>query len=132
MSDFKYRLIQDDDYGLLCNWWDSWNFPCPPKECLPKNGLLVYDNEGPLYAGFMFFTDSNIVWMEWVVSNKEASLKRKRGALDFLVSLFGKIAKVANAKHIFTSTVRPEFVNSLRRCGFEVGDSGMYQLIKNL
>lgn len=132
MINFKYRLIEDDDYELLCSWWNSWRFPCPPRECLPKNGLIVCDDEGPLYAGFLFFTDSNIAWMEWIVSNKEASPKRKRGALDFLVSLFSEMAKGANVKHVFTSTVRPEFVNSLCRCGFEVGDKGVFQLIKNL
>lgn len=132
MSDFRYRIILDDDYKLLCSWWKAWSFPCPPRECLPKNGLIVCDEEGPLYAGFLFFTDSNIAWMEWIVSNKEASPERKRGALDYLVFLFSEMAKGAGVRYVFTSTVRTEFVNSLRRCGFDVGDKGVYQLIKNL
>lgn len=131
-NSFYCRSFHDSDYPLLCEWWDAWGFPRPPKECLPINGLIVCDGEGPLYAGFMFFTDSSIAWIEWVVSDKHASVSRKRGALDYLISSFEKMAKGRKVKHFFTSTVRPEFINSLKKCGFEVGDRDVVQLIKNI
>jgi hypothetical protein len=128
MDRFSYRIVTERDYReVLIPWWNDWGFPVPALSMLPRNGLIVSDAEGDLYGGFIYFTDSDIVWMEYIVSDKHADVRRKRGALDFLVSLFGEMAK---DKILFTSTVRPEFMNSLKKCGFQVGDENVYQLIK--
>lgn len=127
-----YKIITDNDYNLLCEWWNAWKFPPPPKDCLPRNGLIVYNEDIPVYAGFLYFTDSNIAWMEWVVSNKNCPVVKKKGGLQYLVSLMSEMARSAGMKYLYTSTVRPEFVNSLNKCGFITGDTGVSQLIRRL
>lgn len=133
MNTFSFRLSSRADYdGVLTKWWKEWGFPVPPVECLPRHGLIVSDAEGDLYAGFLYFTDSDMAWMEWVVCNRSACVSRRRGALLFMTGLFEQIARGGGAKHLFTSTVRGDFANSLCKCGFERGDTGVIHLVKNI
>lgn len=128
-----YRLLNAEDYDdFLLKWWKDWKFPAPPRDCLPRNGVVVVDEEGPLYAGFMYFTDSPIVWVEWVVSDRMAAPARKRGGLELLLEVFTQMADGGGAKYVFTSTERAAFRNGLVRCGFVVGDTGISQLVKTI
>lgn len=129
----KWRFVTEDDLqNVLIPWWSAWKFPVPPVKCLPERGVIVSDEEGDLYGGFLYLTDGRIGWMEWVVSNKGASVKRRRGALLYLIEILSKMAKEEGMVLLFTSTVLEGFRNSLNKCGFMPGDSGMYQLIKSL
>lgn len=129
----KWRFVTEYDLQkVLIPWWSAWKFPVPPVKCLPERGVIVSDEEGDLYGGFLYLTDGRIGWMEWVVSNKGASVKRRRGALQYLVEVLSKMAKEEGMVLLFTSTVLGGFRNSLNKCGFMPGDSGMYQLIKSL
>lgn len=132
MNDFSFRMVRAEDWDVLVRWWDDWGFPRPPRECLPKNGVMVVDGEGDLYAGFLYLTDGGIGWLEWVVSDRMASVERRRGGLEFLVEVVSGLARDEGMLLLFTSTVLPGFRNGLLKCGFSMGDDGVYQLIKGV
>ena len=131
----NWRKIEQGDYTMLQRWWDDWGWETSPTlSMLPQTGVLVYDKEigTPLYAGFLYYTGTTIAWMEFVVSNKDAAIKQRKGALNYLVEVFSVMAKNNGVEMIFTSTVLPAFVNSLKKCDFVVGDVNNTQLIKKL
>lgn len=131
MKKFKWRYVSKADYdSVLVGWWNAWGFPVPVVECLPERGIIVSDGEGDLYGGFLYLTDGGIGWMEWVVSDKDAAVERKRGALEFLTDVLTGMAKDEGMLMVFTSTVLPGFANGLKKCGFRDGDRGVYQFIK--
>lgn len=133
MKKYRWRYASSDDYdSILLRWWGEWGFPAPPKDCLPERGIIVSDGEGDLYGGFLYLTDGGIGWMEWVVSNRSAAPGRKRGALEYLVEVLSGMAKEEGMLMVFTSTTLPGFVNGLKKCGFGMGDTGVYQLVKTL
>lgn len=133
MERFLFRIATEKDYNdVFVKWWNDWTFLPPPVDCLPKTGVIVSDESEDLYGGFLYLTDGNIGWLEWVVSNKSVSVNRKRGALGFLVDVVSDIAKKNGMKLMFTSTVLPTFRNGLLKCGFLEGDKGIYQFVKCL
>ena len=133
MEKFKWRYADADDLkNVFVPWWNEWGFPVPPRECLPARGVVVSDREGDLYGGFLYLTDGGIGWMEWVVSDKQAAVERKRGALEYLVEVLAAMAKDGGMILMFTSTDRAAYKNGLQKCGFALGDTNTYQLIKGL
>lgn len=130
---FEWRYINGDDLrDVVTGWWCDWDFPIPPPECLPERGVIVSDGDGDLYAGYLYLTDGRIGWMEWVVSNRAATPARKRGALAFLTDVLSGMAKQEGMLLVFTSTSIVGYRNGLEKCGFLLGDTNTYQLIKGL
>lgn len=132
---FCWRKITALDYPLLEVWWRQWNWEtAPTMDMLPVDGVLVYDFETniPLYAGFLYDTNTSIGWIEYIVSNKNASTEMKRGGMQYLCDTLATIAKYKNMTTLFSSTVNNSLVQSLKKAGFVVGDKNVTQMIKIL
>ena len=76
----KVRTLKDSDYdNILVKWWKDWRWTPPSKEFLPENGkggYIVYDNDIPVCAGFMYLTNSKAVWCDWIISNFKYNFQR--------------------------------------------------------
>lgn len=133
MIKLNWRKLDHNDYPMLVGWWDDWGWEGVPSLKMLPQGYLVYDEESliPLYAGFIYYTGTTMAWMEYIVSNKNADIQLKKGALNYLIEVMSTIAKNNGVEAIFTSTSNDSFVNSLRKCNFIVSEKNT-QLIKNL
>lgn len=130
-QNFKLRNVKDSDHEMLCRWWKEWGWEPVPREFLPA-GFIVEDDAGPLYASFVYMTGTGICWLEWILSNKEAEPCRKRGAKEYMVERIEKMLRATGVKAIFTTSRDLGLVNGLKKCGFEVSETGMVQLVKKL
>ena len=120
---------------MLHKWWKDWKWEMPPTlEMLPQQAFLITSTEYniPVYAGFLYSTGTSIGWFEWIVSNKDAVVEARRGGIDYLVETVSTVAKTIGINTLYTASVSPSFCNSLKRCGFVVGDTGSTQLIKKI
>lgn len=127
-----WRKITREDYNcILLDWWKAWDFPAPALEYLPV-GYIINNNGVDVYAGFLYYTGTQIAWMEFVVSNRNASPELKKGCLEKLIDVISTIAKNEGVKVLFTSTVDMAFCNSLKKNDFVIGDVGNIQLTKTL
>ena len=91
------RPLNDTDYqDILVGWWNDWGMIPVPKDFLPddgKGGIIVYDNEEPICAGFMYATNSKIAWVDWIVSSKTYRKKPHRNdAIKLLLATLTEIA----------------------------------------
>ncbi len=58
-------LIYSDYDDILVGWWKAWKTTVPARDYLPDNatgGLIVYDEDTPVCAGFVYNTNSSIDW----------------------------------------------------------------------
>ena len=73
--EFNIRKLNPSDYeDVLVKWWKDWNFEPPSKSFLPdqgEGGLMVLFNDKPVCAGFIYFTNSKVSWIEWIISDKK-------------------------------------------------------------
>ena len=84
--ELNIRRLKDSDWETLVSWWNDWpDWVNPPKDFLPENGtggLMVEKNNKPIVAGFLYFTNSTAVLLEWVVSDPDYKEKDKKKAID--------------------------------------------------
>lgn len=130
----EFRLLEDLDYDTLCKWWKWWRFSAPPKDSLPHNGkggIMVSRDSVDVCAGFIYFTNSNMCWIEFIVSNPEVKENRKE-AITFLINELSELAKRAGVKVAYTSLKSQSLINNFSECEFITGSSNCTEMIKVL
>jgi hypothetical protein len=118
----------ENDYPMLTEWWKGWNWPPVPLECLPKLGLIV----GDCAAGFLYESDSNIAWLEWIISDPTAEKIMRSRAVDAVIGALWVQARARGFKKLFTSTNSPSLEKRLESRGFQVTDRNVTFLIGDL
>ena len=93
------RELNESDYDdILVGWWKQWKWEPPQRDFLPndgKGGIIVYDKETPVCAGFMYLTNSKVAWVDWIISNKEYTKKpQRKDAIKLLVSYTSEMIKL--------------------------------------
>jgi hypothetical protein len=132
---FKIRLLTDEDFPTLIEWWKFWRFPAPKKEYLPdegRGGIMVYKDGVNICAGYLFFTNSKMAWMEFIVSNPEYKEKDRKESVCFLINELNYIAKSKGFKIIFTSVKNENLINRLKECGYIIGSENTKELMIKL
>jgi len=131
------RMLHENDYETLTKWWDTYEFPVPPREFLPDNGkcgIMLEDSNGKQYcAGFVYFTNSGVSWIELIISNpciNDKELRKKM--LNQLIVELENFAKHNHSKWIFTSVKNESLGFRFNECGFITGSVGTTEMIKKL
>ena len=131
------RELNETDYDeILVGWWKQWGWTAPQRDFLPndgKGGIIVYDDETPVCAGFMYLTNSKVAWVDWVVSNKEYTKKpQRKDAIKLLVSALTDICKTAGNKYVYALIKNGNLMDTYEQLGYIKGDSYTGEMIKVL
>jgi len=83
----KARLWnRDNDYETLVKWWNDWEFGIVPKDCLPKDGIIVEDDDKPIcFTGLYSDPTTKFCIMEWTVIDKNISHIKSHKALQLCI-----------------------------------------------
>ena len=103
---FEVRKLNSTDYdSILTKWWKNWRWTSPPKDFLPENGeggFIVYEEDIPVCAGYIYITNSKVGWCDWIISNFEYKDKIKREqALIYLISVLTNTLKLSGCKYSY-------------------------------
>lgn len=133
----KARMLKHDDYDTLVKWWGYWRFPVPAREFLPEDGtfgVILEDESGLGYcAGFLYETNSDVAWMEYIVSNPEIKVKGLRKLmLELLIAELINLADDGGFQWIFTSLKHPSLMERYESQGFIKGSTGTTEMIKKI
>jgi hypothetical protein len=129
------RALQESDWDTLQSWWTKWNWPTVIKEMLPLNGcggLIVYKGNIPIVAGFLYLTNSNIAWMEWIISNKDYKENDRKEALETLILELENIALSVGKDIIFSVSKSKSLINIHKELGYTIDESPSYEISKKL
>ena len=129
--------LQDTDYeNILVGWWQQWGWEPPQKDFLPndgKGGIIVYDDETPVCAGYMYLTNSKVAWVDWIISNKEYTKKpQRKDAIKLLVSALTEICKNTGSKYVYALIKSQSLIGTYEELGYIKGDSYTSEMIKVL
>jgi hypothetical protein len=133
---FNLRPIIESDYeDILLGWWKSWGFSAPPKDFLPHNGtggIMVLDGDIPVCAGFLYTTNSKVVWVDWIVSNKEYRKKpHRKNGLNLLIQTLTNTAKDEKYKYVYANNNNTYLIDAFLSNGYLKGSKST-ELIKNI
>ena len=81
----EIRLFdKEKDYETLCKWWDDWGLPNHHPDALSETGIIISKDGIDICSGFIYSTDSYIVWFEFITMNKKTTKKQREGVLEKL------------------------------------------------
>ena len=133
---FNIRKLEASDWGTLVKWWDSWpEWVAPPKTFLPENGtggLIVEKDEQPVVAGFLYFTNSKAVLLEWIVSNPEYRNTDRQEAIELLINMAEEICKKQGQVHMFSIGRNRHLIETHKKLGWHVDSKPSHEIIKNI
>ena len=133
---FNIRKLEASDWGTLVKWWDSWpEWVAPPKTFLPDNGtggLIVEKGEQPIVAGFLYFTNSQAVLLEWIISNPEYRNTDRQEAIELLINMAEEICKKQGQVHMFSIGRNKHLIETHKKLGWHVDSKPSYEIIKNI
>jgi len=132
---FTTKLIQHEDYDdILVGWWKDWGWQAPTRDFLPQDGMggiMVWDGDTPVCAGFLYNTNSKVAWVDWIISNKQYRESRKE-ALTILVESLTSLAKSIDNKFAYALIKHDGLINVYEGVGYVKGDSYNKEMIKAL
>lgn len=128
---FSLRYLKEGDYEAMLPWFKWWRFPAPPKDMLPENGLggvMVKTSDMDVCAGFLYFTNSKTVWIEFVVSNPNYKEKDRVEAVRMLLAQLKQISKAKGMKYAFMSVKNESLIKHLESVGFIAGSKNTSEM----
>lgn len=131
------RELNESDYdNILVDWWKQWGWEPPQRDFLPdngKSGIIVYDQDTPICAGFMYITNSKVAWVDWIISNKEYTKKpHRKDAIKLLVSTLTGICKNTGSKYVYALIKSRHLIETYEQLGYIKGDRYTSEMIKLL
>ena len=132
---FNARKLTEQDYSMLVDWWKWWRWPPPSKNLLPNNGtggIIIEKNNIPVVAGFLYFTNSEMVLLEWIVSNPKYKESDRKDAIEMLINVSEQVCRKENKKYMFTIGRSKHLRETHEKLGWSVDTKSSYEIIKNL
>jgi len=129
------RKLKETDYDdILCEWWTLWGWTPPLRDFLPGNGtegLIVYDNEEPVCAGFVYMTNSSVAWVDWIISSRTYNKKpNRKDAIRLLISSLTSLCKASGSKYCYALIKSPSLISVYEKEGYNKADSYNIEMIK--
>ena len=132
---FNTTPLQQEDYdNILKGWWKDWGWEAPSRDFLPQDGqggVMVWDGDTPVCAGFLYNTNSKVAWVDWIISNKEYKESRKE-ALSILIQTLTSVAKNLDNKFAYALIKHNGLIGVYEQQGYSTGDSYNKEMIKAL
>ena len=132
---FNTTPLQHEDYdNILKGWWKDWGWEAPSRDFLPQDGqggIMVWDGDTPVCAGFLYNTNSKVAWVDWIISNKEYKESRKE-ALSILIQTLTSVAKNLDNKFAYALIKHNGLIGVYEQQGYSTGDSYNKEMIKAL
>lgn len=138
MGSLSIRSLNETDYqGILVGWWKDWGWEtAPSKDFLPddgKGGLIVFDGDIPVCAGFLYITNSKIGWIDWIVSSKTYRLKpHRKEAIKLLIETLTNTCESIGCKYCYSLFNNNNLSNAFQSVGYVKGASYTGEMIKIL
>jgi len=134
--EFNLRKLNSTDYeDILVGWWKDWGWEAIPKDFLPEDGeggVIIFDGEVPVCAGFMYATNSKVAWIEFIISNKQYDKEKRKKALVLLVDALNNVCKNGGFVYVYSILKNKSLIETYESQGYIKGDSNFFEMIKKL
>ncbi len=127
------RKLTEKDYDCLVSWWKWWRWTPIPQNFLPDNGtggIMIEKNKIPIVAGFIYYTNSDAVVVEWIVSNPEYKHKDRKQAVELLLKTIEEVCKKQGKNYMFSIGRSKHLIDTHEKLGWTVDKTPSYELIK--
>ena len=127
------RTLTESDWETLSDWWKAWNWPVMAKDMLPDNGTggIMVENEGEnIVAGFLYWSNSILVWLDWIISNPKVSRDIRQEAIKKLILTAEHMTKQAGSKYMMSISRSNSLLKTHKQMGWNVDKTPSHEMIK--
>ena len=127
------RILTGSDYEILSDWWKAWGWPVMAKDMLPDNGTggIMVENKGEnIVAGFLYWSNSKLVWLDWIISNPNAGKKIRKQAIEMLILTAEQMVKDAGSKYIMSISRSNSLLKIHEKIGWSIDKTPSHEMIK--
>lgn len=129
------RNLIEQDYDTLVKWWKDWGWDPVSRDMLPDNGkggVMVQSGKEPIIAGFLYWSNSNVVWFDWIVSDKKSSKITRAKSLMYLMDLVESMVKNAGKKYIITVSDNKSLISTFKKKDWYVDEDPLHKIMKKV
>jgi hypothetical protein len=131
------RKLQYEDYNnILVGWWSDWKWTAPTRDFLPDNaegGLIVFDGDIPICAGFIYITNSKVSWVDWIISSRTYNKKPyRKEAIKYLIDTLSQVAKDNGSTMCYALIKHRGLIETYKELGYIQADTYNTEMIKKL
>jgi hypothetical protein len=126
--------ITEEDYELISPWWQARGGDAPARELLPTCGAISEYDGKPIACAFAYLdaTGSGVAMLAWMAACPGTSAHKTGRAMLHLLRFMEDHCERLNYGVLMASYGKPSIISTLKRLGFQTGDTGMTQLFKEL
>ena len=127
------RTLTKSDWETLSDWWKAWKWPVMAKDMLPDNGTggIMVENEGEnIVAGFLYWSNSKLVWLDWIISNPKVSRDIRQEAIKKLILTAEHMTKQAGSKYMMSISRSNSLLKTHEQMGWNVDKTPSHEMVK--
>jgi hypothetical protein len=123
------RGLTENDWKLLESWWKDWGWPVLNKDILPDNGT----GEGkPIAAGFLYWSNSGLCWLDWVISDHKGNKRARPLAVKLLIETAEELVKAAGKKCLMSISRSNSLLKIHKKLGWTIDETPSHEMIKRI
>jgi hypothetical protein len=127
------RTLTESDWETLSDWWKAWKWPVMAKDMLPDNGTggIMVENEGEnIVAGFLYWSNSKLVWLDWIISNPKVNRDIRQEAIKKLILTAEHMTKEAGSRYMMSISRSNSLLKTHEQMGWSVDKTPSHEMIK--
>ena len=127
------RTLTESDYEILTDWWKAWDWPILVKDMLPDNGTggIMVENEGEnIVAGFLYWSNSKMVWLDWIISNPKTNRDIRQEAIKKLILTAESMTKEAGSKFMMSISRSNSLLKIHKELGWTIDKTPSHEMVK--
>ena len=127
------RTLTESDYLILSDWWKAWGWPVIVKDMLPDNGTggIMVENKGEnIVAGFLYWSNSKLVWLDWIISNPKTNRDIRQEAIKKLILTAESMTKEAGSKFMMSISRSNSLLKIHKELGWTIDPDSSHEMIK--
>ena len=127
------RTLTESDYKILSDWWIEWSWPVMATDMLPDNGTggIMVEHEGEnIVAGFLYWSNSKLVWLDWIISNPKSDKDIRQEAIKKLILTAESMTKKAGSKYMMSISRSNSLLKIHEQMGWTIDKTPSHEMIK--
>ena len=127
------RTLTESDYEILTDWWKAWGWPVIVRDMLPDNGTggIMIEHEGEnVVAGFLYWSNSKMVWLDWIISNPKTNRDIRQEAIKKLILTAESMTKEAGSKFMMSISRSNSLLKIHKELGWTIDKTPSHEMVK--
>ena len=119
----EIRRIKESDFNMLGQWWLDHEQDIPDPKILPHDGtggFIVNIDGTDVVAGYLYFTNASIAYIDFLISNKKYKGKDKHKAIVYAIDFMVNLALKRGCQFVWATSKISGVINKCKELGYDL------------